>query len=176
MNVFILNSGRCGSSTFIKACQYINNYSSAHESLAMQVGEKRLAYPANHIEADNRLCWLLGRLDNQYADNAIYVYLHRNKQDTINSFVKRIDYGIMRAYREGILIEADEHISDVDLAADYLLTIKNNIECFLKDKTHIMTFSMERGKEDFKEFWVLIGAQGDLPKALAEWDITYNAS
>ena len=32
MNVFILNTGRCGSRTFARACAHITNYTSAHES------------------------------------------------------------------------------------------------------------------------------------------------
>lgn len=55
MNVFVLNSGRCGSTTFIAACRHITNYSSGHESRATLIGEERLAYPTQHIEADNRL-------------------------------------------------------------------------------------------------------------------------
>ena len=176
MNVFILNSGRCGSSTFIKACQHIKNYSAAHESLSTQLGDKRLAYPMNHIEADNRLCWVLGRLDKRYADKATYVHLYRHPEDTIKSFVKRMDYGIMQAYRDGVLMGCGADASDADIARDYLLTIETNIECFLKDKSQQMKFSMDNAKEDFKKFWDLISAEGDLQAALAEWDVAYNKS
>ena len=85
MNVFVLSTGRCGSTTFIKACSHITNYSSAHESLSTRTGKQRLNYPENHIEADNRLSWLLGRLDNTYGDDAFYVHLNRNIEDTIAS-------------------------------------------------------------------------------------------
>ncbi|MCU7891439.1 MAG: hypothetical protein KZQ78_07430, partial [Candidatus Thiodiazotropha sp. (ex Ustalcina ferruginea)] len=104
MNVFILNAGRCGSTTFIQACQHITNFTAGHESRSTLTGEQRLAYPANHIEADNRLCWLLGHLDRQFGNNAIYVHLSRDRQGSANSFVKRADYGIMKAYREGLLL------------------------------------------------------------------------
>ena len=176
MNVFILNSGRCGSSTFIQACQHIKNYSAAHESLSTQLGDKRLAYAQNHIEADNRLCWVLGRLDKKYADNAVYVHLYREVNDTIKSFVKRMDYGIMQAYRDGVLMGCGRDINETAIANDYLLTIETNIECFLKDKSQQMKFSMENAKEDFKKFWDLISAEGDLEAALAEWDVAYNKS
>ena len=63
MNIFILNTGRCGSTTFIKACEHIKNYTCAHESLLTEIGAQRFNYPQDHIEADNRLSWLLGRLD-----------------------------------------------------------------------------------------------------------------
>lgn len=176
MNVFILNTGRCGSSTFIRACTHIANYSAAHESRATLIGEQRLAYPIQHIEADNRLSWFLGRLDQQYADNALYVHLSRNKQQTIESFSKRADYGIMQAYKEGVLLGGDSNQTDHVIAEDYIDTIESNIEFFLKDKTHKMNFSLDNAKQDFEVFWEFVSAEGDLDAALGEWDISYNAS
>jgi len=176
MNVFILNSGRCGSTTFIKACQHITNYSAAHESLLNNIGTQRLNYPENHIEADNRLSWILGRLDNKYADRAFYVHLTRNDNDVATSFCKRINFGILKAYEQGILMHQQHLLPAQDIAEDYLKTIEANINFFLKDKSNKMTVSVETAKKDFSEFWGNIGAQGDLEKALNEWDKNYNAS
>ena len=176
MNIFILNSGRCGSSTFIQACRHIHNYTAAHESRSTLTGEARLAYPANHIEADNRLSWLLGRLDQTYGDNAFYVHLQRNHEDTANSFVKRKDFGIMQAYREGILMGADVKTNVEELASDYLHTVDANISLFLKDKNRTLCFHLETAKEDFRLFWKKIQAEGDLESALRCWDTRYNAS
>jgi len=175
MNVFILNTGRCGSSTFIKACQHINNYSAAHESNLKKPGSLRLSYPANHIEADNRLSWFLGRLDRQYGNNAIYVHLQRNTDDTIRSFLRRSHYGIMKAYREGIYM-TDNPDSPAAFVEDYINTVNTNIQYFLRDKTHKMDFNLEQAKDDFSKFWELIQAEGDIEPALGEWDIAYNQS
>jgi len=176
MNVFILNSGRCGSTTFIKACQHITNYSARHESLCSQLGSARLAYPDQHIEADNRLAWLLGRLDEKYADNAFYIHLSRDKQQTINSFRKRENFGIMKAYKEGILLAGEKSQTAENIATDYLETIESNIQFFLKDKSKTMSFQLENAANDFKTFWNNISAEGDLSAALAEWNISYNKS
>ncbi|MCK4833183.1 MAG: hypothetical protein KAT12_00360 [Gammaproteobacteria bacterium] len=176
MNVFILNSGRCGSTTFIKACQHITNYSAAHESLLKETGESRLDYPDNHIEADNRLSWLLGRLDNKYADDAFYVHLTRSESDVAASFSKRINFGILRAYEQGILMHEQHQLPAQDIAKDYIETVDSNIEYFLRDKSHKMFISVETVKADFTAFWKNIGAEGDLNEALKEWDINYNAS
>jgi len=176
MNVFILNTGRCGSSTFIKACEHITNYSAAHESRSTLIGEQRLAYPAQHIEADNRLSWILGRLDQQYADNTLYIHLRRNKQQTIESFSKRADFGIMQAYKEGILLGGESNQTREQIAEEYIHTVESNIEFFLKDKTHKMNFSLDNAKQDFEIFWEFISAEGDLQAALEEWDVSYNAS
>lgn len=176
MNIFILNSGRCGSSTFIKACQHISNYTSAHESLLWKTGTQRFDYPANHIEADNRLSWLLGRLDNAYGNNAFYVHLKRSQADTANSFSKRIDFGILKAYEQGILMH-DQHIhSALEIANDYIETVDANINCFLKDKSKKLDICLQSVKTDFAKFWQQIDAQGNLQSALDEWDIAYNAS
>jgi len=143
MNVFILNAGRWGSTTFIKSCQHINNYTAAHESRTTFVGPDRLTYPENHIEADNRLSWFLGRLDQLYGDNAFYVHLLRDKDDTVNSFMKRTDFGIMKAYREGIYL-TDSKTNLQVYASDYIDTVNSNIKHFLKDKTHTMNFRLEQ--------------------------------
>ena len=176
MNIFILNTGRCGSTTFIKACQHISNYSSAHESRSTLIDQQRLAYPENHIEADNRLSWILGRLDQVYGDNALYVHLSRNKNETAESFSKRNDFGIMKAYREGLLMQEQQNDSALELAEDYIETIESNIALFLKDKTHTLEFTLENATQDFKTFWQAINAKGNFEAALAEWKTSYNAS
>ena len=186
MNVFILNSGRCGSTTFIQACRHVRNFSAGHESRTRLIGPARLAYPDRHIEADNRLAWFLGRLDQAFGDDAWYVHLGRERQATATSFARRAAFGIMKAYREGVLLQDPDDgpsavepattASDLDIASDYLDTVEANIALFLKDKPHQMPFRLEHAKEDFRAFWQWIGAQGDLEQALAEWDNRHNAS
>ncbi|MFZ5484285.1 MAG: hypothetical protein ACOZB0_08655 [Pseudomonadota bacterium] len=176
MNVFVLNAGRSGSSTFIAACRPIENFSAGHETRARLVGPQRLAYPARHIEADNRLSWLLGRLDQAYGDRAWYVHLVRDPDAAAASFVRRAGFGIMKAYREGILLDPEAPPDPEALARDYLATVDANIALFLKDKSHVMTVRLESASEDFQQFWDWIGARGDLDRALAEWTVRHNAS
>ncbi len=176
MNIFILNTGRCGSTTFIKACQHMTNYTSSHESRAIYTGDSRLNFPLQHIEADNRLSWFLGRLDEKYADDAFYVHLKRNKPDVIESFKKRHQYGIMKAYKEGILLGGSDSQTADAIATDYIDTIEANIKLFLKDKTKIINFNLENAENDYKKFWNAISAEGNLSAALAEWNINYNKS
>jgi len=175
MNVFILNAGRCGSTTFIKSCQHIDNYTAAHESRTTFVGEDRLSYPDNHIEADNRLSWFLDRLDKLYGNNAIYVHLLRNRNDNINSFMNRTEFGIMKAYREGVYLTETQDNLQV-YATDYVDTVNSNIEHFLKDKKHTMRFHLEHAKEHFTDFWKMIAAEGNIQSSLNEWDTRYNPS
>jgi hypothetical protein len=177
MNIFILNSGRCGSTTFIRACDHISNYSAGHESRVGRVGAQRLAYPARHIEADNRLSWILGRLDRRFGGDAFYVHLTREHDAVAASFAQRTEIytGIIRAYREGILRHAESDIPAGELVDDYLETIAENINLFLRDKPRQMRFRLEHAEQDFAAFWVAIGAQGDRERALAEWTLRHNA-
>ena len=176
MNVFILCTGRCGSTTFIKACSHITNYSSAHESRTGFIGEERLNYSANHIEADNRLSWFLGKLENKYGNKAIYVHLKRDEIHTAKSFMNRYDTGIIAAYANAIIMKRSPELTPFNICIDYLRSVNLNIEHFLRDKTMKMNFSLENAKTDFKLFWEMIRAEGSLISALADWDNNYNQS
>ncbi len=136
----------------------------------------RFNYPLDHIEADNRLSWLLGRLDNIYADKAFYVHLTRNNNDVATSLSKRINFGILKAYEQGILMHERHLVPSEDIAKDYIETVESNIKLFLKDKTNKMDISIETVKKDFTQFWHHDNAEGDLEKALKEWDTKHNAS
>lgn len=85
----MLNTGRCGSMTFVHACSHIDNYTSGHESRAGHHGDARLEYPDNHIEADNRLSWMLGSLDRKFGTDAFYLHLWRDPESVAQSFAKR---------------------------------------------------------------------------------------
>jgi hypothetical protein len=177
MNVFILNTGRCGSTTIVKACKHITNYTSAHESRSRFVGEERLAYPDNHIESDNRLSWYLGRLDAKYGKNAFYVHLQRNVLSTARSFVLRSNGGILRAYRNGIIQDIlKTNVSDLDICLDYCHTVTANIETFLKNKPYQMKISLENLSKEFPIFWNKIEAEGNLNAAISELTKLHNST
>ncbi len=178
-NVFVLCTGRCGSTTFVRAAEHITNFTAGHETLTHLTGADRFAYPAQHIEADNRLSWLLGRLDRHYGPNAFYVHLSRDPDTVAASFVKRADKGIMRAYRTEILMRArsrNKNATMHDFALDYIDTVQENILLFLRDKPNQMKFQLEEADQHFVDFWGRIDAQGDLTAAMAEFSVRHNAS
>ncbi len=175
MNVFVLSTGRCGSTTFERACSHITNYTAGHESRAGALGAERFRYPERHIESDNRLSWVLGRLDRAYGDRAFYVHLTREEGLVARSWARRAHAGIMSAYRHAILWHCPPQAQAMDVARDYVDTVGENIRLFLRDKRNRMDFRLEYAREDFTEFWRRIGAEGDLQAALAEFDVTHNA-
>ncbi len=178
MNVFILSTGRCGSTTFARACGHITNFTAAHESRIGRIGPDRLEYPDNHIESDNRLIWFAGRLERRYGDGARYVHLRRDDERTAASYSRRMERGlIMYAYGRGIYQGLPPRLENIrmDIARDYVRTVNANIEDYLADKTHRMEFRIENAREDFQRFWEFIGAEGDLQAALAEFETAYNS-
>lgn len=174
MNVFVLCTGRSGSMTFAAACKHITNYTAAHESRINVIGPARLDYAPNHIEVDNRLSWFLGRLDEKFGESALYVYLTRDKEATVKSFIARQQGGIMRTYRDGIALQVPESVTAWEVASDYYDTVTKNIELFLRDKPNKMVFRLEEAQQDFATFWHRIGAKGDLQSAMAEWSVSHN--
>ena len=175
MNVFVLCTGRSGSTTFFRACQHITNYSAGHELNTSEVGRRRLRYPENHIEVDNRLSWLLGRLDQAYGDRAFYVHLIREEAPTARSFNRRwaSRYSIIRAYAEGVLRTKDQTEA---LCVDMIQTANANISHFLTAKPRTLTIPLEEARECFPKFWDSIGAEGPIEDALREFDVRHNVS
>ncbi len=162
MNVFVLCTGRCGSLTFARARRFIENYTSAHGSDP----QMRLDYPDDHIEVDNRLPWLLGRLDEAYPD-AYFVHLLRNLEDTVRSFVERGSnrrtsplHGFMFALKQG---KADSPKATAEELVD---TINANIRHYLQRRPHV-TIQIEDPQAGFTRMWREIGGVGDRSAALA---------
>lgn len=174
--MFVLCTGRCGSITFTRAASHIRNYTADHECRVQALGDERLSYPPNHIEVDNRLAWMLGRLEESFGKDAFYVHLRRNPEAVARSFDRRwsVRYGIISAYRNGILSGA-QGAKSYDICVDLVQTIDANITAFLADKPLKMDFDLEAAERDWVTFWKRIGAEGDLEASLAEWLVPHNA-
>ena len=177
MNVFVLCTGRCGSTTFTRAASHMSNYTAGHESRVTRVGSDRFAYPPNHVEVDNRLAWMLGRLEQSFGKDAFYVHLKRKPEAVARSFDKRwgIKFGIISAYRNGILFGA-EGAEPYDVCVDMIQTVDANISAFLADKPRKMDFQMESAERDWPVFWNAIGAEGDFEASLADWKKPLNVT
>ncbi|SFR82104.1 hypothetical protein SAMN05192580_0814 [Sphingomonas jatrophae] len=175
MNIFVLCTGRCGSRTFVQACSHFSNYSAGHETRVKMIGADKFAYPADHIEADNRLAWHLGRLDAIYGDDAFYVHLTRDREKVVASYAERWAAvgGIMPAYLNGVL-RAGRH-SRRAAAEDFVDTVEASIAAFLKDKSMTMSVRLEEAAAWFPAFCRRIGAEGDVQAASAEWSHAHNS-
>lgn len=178
--VFVLSTGRSGTTTFIEACKHATNFTAGHETRAKQIGEDRFDYPDGHIEADNRLSWFLGALDDAYGDGPLYVHLLRDREATADSFLRRWNYnwrgGVIEAFAHALVMHAPDW-SDADrleVCRWYVDTVNANIRLFLRDKRHL-AIRLEDAVWQFSRFWQMIGAEGDLDAALAEFSVRHNA-
>jgi len=181
MNIFILCTGRCGSMSISRACKDLENFSSGHETRISKLGVERLNFPSNHIEADNRLSWFLGRLDAKYGNDAFYVHMTRDPIETAKSYNRRWYHvgSIVRSYTEGILTKPLQLVSSNDLlkySEDYCTTVNENIVHFLKDKDKKCVIRLENLESDFLKFWDLIEAKGNKSKALEALNQKHNKS
>lgn len=175
MNVFVLSTGRCGSTTFAEACRHITNFTAAHESNWGRVGPTRLQYPDNHIEVDNRLSWMLGELDRRYGQDAFYVHLRRDPERVAASFARRWggESSIIRAFGKAVLAVPRPSL---DICRAYVSCIDANIKLFLRDKPKQISITLENVTDTFPMFWQHIGARGDLDSALETFARPHNSS
>lgn len=179
MRVFVLCTGRCGSVTFVRAAGHAENFTAGHETRSHMVGQDRFDYPPDHIEADNRLGWMLGRLAESSAPGDRYVHLLRDPEAVARSFLARFDRGIMRAYHSDILMRSarlSSNVEPIEFCRDYVGTVNGNIRHFLKGRENVMEVHLERLPEDFATFWDWIGACGDKEAALRECRVAHNAT
>lgn len=183
MNVFVLTTGRSGSTTFAKACSHIENYTSAHESKYRRPAG-RLVYPDNHIEVDGRLQFFVGALVAGYPD-AYYVNLKRDVNACAESWAARWSSRSMlpnwwkTAFYDPIdtfggLSPEDKKIAK---AQNMVTVMQANIAYSLLPipEHRKITIDIDRPSTNFKEFWKMIGAQGDRKAALAEFGTRHNA-
>lgn len=172
-NVFVLCTGRSGSQTFVRACEHFTNYTAGHETRSKMLGQDRLAFPDSHIEADNRLSWILGRLEKKYEDAALYVHLNRNASKVVASFNMRRDhqFSLIDGYNRLILMQSGYKEGVV---ADMVETITCNIEAFLANKSHVIKIDIDAPQQEFLRFVEMIGAEGDVEAAVAEFSVLHN--
>lgn len=172
MPVFVLSTGRCGSMTFARACSHATNFTAAHES---GLRDRHFRYPENHIEVDNRLSWMLGRLGEQYP-YAEWVHLRRD-HGVAESYAKRWNRyrSLVRAVGENIMRFPCEQSSAPEAARALVDIAEANIREFLSRRSYV-TVRLEHIRSDFPAFWRDIKAEGDLDAALAEFGTRWNAS
>ena len=184
MNVFVLSPGRSGSTTVTKACDHLDGWTAGHESRARELGAARFDYPPNHVESDNRLSFLLGRLFDRFGDDALYVHLRRDPEQVAQSYNKRwtAPEAIMPAYQHGVLMRREPlkirpgSDDGLQLARDYVLTVNANVTEFLRHRTNPMTLDLEHIVEQFPDFLDRIGATGDWNAIERELRTRHNAS
>jgi len=176
MRVFVLSPGRSGSATFAEACKHMTNFTAGHETRSGLV-EERFDYPDSHIEADNRLTWMLGGLSRASQPDDRYVWLQRDRNLVVESFLRRWESSyrsnIIKAFAHGIIQRRSDWDDPEAVVRFYVETVEANIAEFVKERDHMI---VRLGTPDFESFWEWIGAEGDRHGALMKWATVHNAS
>lgn len=177
MRVFVLGTGRCGTTTFVRACEHLTNFTAGHETRTRLINADRFRYPDDHLEADNRLTWFLGELGDRFPD-ARYVHLRRDPDQVTESFLNRWrPTSIIETFGTSIVQRpAGWPVGKRrDVARFYIDTVTTNVEAFLRGRD-AMTMWLHEADTAFPKFLNWIDAQGDLTAARAEWRVQHNKS
>ena len=169
MRIFVLCTGRCGSRSFARACEHMTNFTVGHETRRTKMGADRFAYPNYHIEVDNRLAWMLGRLARAHPD-ARYVHFRRDPEAVAHSFAGRPpqDWSLAHTYAMGVLTLGQ---AGMDECRDMVDTITANIQLLprlWRFADRMIDVWLER-PETFRAFWQWAKAEGDLDEAVASF-------
>ena len=195
MRVFVLTTGRSGSTSFARACGHASNFTSGHETNIDRV-DGRFDFPDQHVEVDNRLAWMLPQLAAANPD-AFYIHLIRDPDATARSYAAR-SMDLVRGRRRVLdsvkrhrgrtrvpLVDAFAHgilrqrgiLSRAQLEASARLmveTINANIAEFLRTRPHL-TVDIAEAADRIDDVWRAIGAEGDLAAARAEFSVLHNS-
>lgn len=174
MNVFVLGTGRCGTTTWAQACSHVSNYTAGHETQCRN-WQSRLDYPDNHIEADHRLAFFLGTIDKRWGDEATYIHLTRDAEKVAESWSVRLgEAGMMKNWPRAVFYRP-KHLDHLQAARIMVQTITDDIELFLRDKTRVVRATIEDPHEGFDTMWSMIAARGDRRAAHQTLDRVHNA-
>lgn len=160
--------------TIIRAFAHATNYTSGHETEGGSFYP--LDYPDWHIEADNRLSWMLGELGQHFPD-ARWVHLLRDREGMARSFEARPDWpgASIKGFGAGILGRGDLFHEERYEAAGRMWDAANaNITEFLTTRDHRVVWLHDLTR-DFPGLWEWVGCQGDLAAAVETTRIRHNA-
>lgn len=173
MRVFVVGTGRCGSSTFYQACRHISNYTAGHETAA---GSIQLPdYPDNHIEVDCQNTLKLGLLLDRYPD-ALFVHLIRERNACIKSLASQCPDEMMALGR----IFCQTELTPMEGAEFWYDACRNLIWHMLRGKPlsgmrrNMMEFKLNVPGVHWLDFTEWIDAEGSLDGGFAEWSRRYN--
>lgn len=174
MKVIVLTAGRSGSLALYKACTHIRNFTAGHDSKSGLLAADRAMVADGHIEIDTRFAWFLGRLGQADKGDVHYVHLTRDVTAVAQSYNSRWGNrkGIIRGYCEAVL-QREKPKHDMALAVDLVETVEANITTFLAGRPHSV-IRLESLKSDVPAFFAAIGAEVDLPAAMAEFEHRHN--
>lgn len=195
MRVFVVGTGRCGSVTFCKACEYIENFTVAHETVFNR--RDKLDWPDQYIAVEPSLWPLVPLLRKRYPRLVLVHLVRRNRAEFIHSyrvldsppFIGAKNYRIPEKDRlpEKANWEGAPPVIDV-WAACYVGTpigeaerrellglYYDTVNTMVRELRPDVTVTLEEPATGWRQLWRRIEALGDYEKSLAEWDVKHNS-
>jgi hypothetical protein len=157
MNVFVISPGRTATTTFSEAFASLPGYTSLHESRVTELGDRRILYPNNHIECDNRLVWFLCRLTRKYGEHSILVVLKRDKEKIALSYNNRWrKILIMKAFSQGILMRGFRS-NNLDVCREYVEYCYEQIDFYSKYWNRVIYIDVDNPENGISELLETVG-------------------
>lgn len=165
MNVFVVGTGRCGTTTFSEACKFATNFTVAHESNAGRPYD--FDYPPDHIEVDAPLAFWMPTLRLKYP-GCKFVHLWRQREECVRSMVKN-DPEITRWFAR-MLYHWPEATPEEGAAALY--DVINNVAT----GADVFHLRLKYAADRWREVWDWLGLSGDFDRSREEWSVKHNAT
>ncbi len=147
MRIFIVGTGRSGTSTIWQACRTIPGMQAGHES---HVGTENVGnwdYPENHIEVSSQLIIGLPILKRKYPD-ALWVHVIREREACVSSLARQVGPAMDWFAHQWWMFTAG--VDRWAAAAAFYDSMNLTIVDLLPDDP--FTFHIERAHEQWPEF------------------------
>lgn len=164
MNIFVVGTGRCGTTSFAEACRYMSSFTVGHETNA--VG---LRYPTNHIEVNSQLTWRTPALIQKYPE-ALWVHLIRERESCAESIAQMGGGSVVAGLQQ---LYPSLYPDDPLEAARIFYDMANDVIVATIPRRKILF--LETIQEEWPSFWKWACAEGDYDGSLASWSVKKNA-
>ena len=169
MRVFVTGTGRCGTTTFSKACSIFKNLTCSHES---QSSHNNLKYKDNHIEVDPRLFWHLPNLIEKYPD-ALFIHLQRDRESCVGSLEKRPSLKNYALFTEAIIPSTYNRRESAEKYYDFCTKF---VDCILTTAKNSRKITLIPTTEVWKDFCSYVGEEEMFDVSYKYWTLKYNKS
>lgn len=153
MRVFVVGTGRCGTSTFYQAARTLEGFTAGHESTAGHLPSWE--FPDHHIEVASQLVYGIPWLRRRYPE-ALFVHLVRDREPCVRSLARQCWDSMAAFSRQWFLCD---HPADVAMAAAQFYDLTNELIVALCPPERTMRIRMEELRQQWPEFCRRIGTE-----------------
>ena len=168
MQIFVVGTGRCGTSTFYNACQHVTNYTCRHEICYLHLIKQQLI---NAIEVNGGLTFFIPQLRRQYQ-RAKWVHMIRDREACIKSLAEQAGQSVR--YWANVWLQWESSDAELPVAAGLFYDSVNDL--IVSQLPEVFTFRLESAYEqDWPEFWDWAKCKGRFESSRVVWRRHYNS-